>query len=311
LIKNPNGGITLKKKHTILIIDDSPLTVKILEDMLKTDYNILISFYGADGLEIAKRENPDLIILDVLMAPMDGYETCKRLKEDKNTNGIPVIFISGLSEMEDEKKGLEIGAIDYITKPFSEPIIKARVKNHLELKNSRYILAEFCCLDGLTGIYNRRYFDIMVEHEWKNAIINKTSLSIMLLDIDKFKVYNDTYGHLEGDECLRIVAKCIKDSMLKSDYIAARFGGEEFMCLMPNTDLFSALENANNIYDKLKQIKIPFEHSPVDSIVTLSAGVGTISPSEAFILTNFLKEVDDFMYEAKKAGRNQIKYKNM
>lgn len=301
----------MRNRHTILIIEDSPLTVKILEDMLKDDYNILTSYYGIEGLEIAEKENPDLIILDILMSPMDGYETCEKLKQNYLTKSIPVIFITALGEMEDEKKGLEIGAIDYITKPFSAPIIKARVKNHLELKHSRDILAELSSLDGLTGIYNRRYFDILMEQEWNKSILSNSVLSVMLMDIDKFKMYNDNYGHLEGDECLRLVANCIKDSANKSKCITARFGGEEFVTLMPNIGNNEAKKFADNIFRALKATKIPFEVSPVDNIVTISAGLGTIYPDESHILTTFIKEVDDLLFASKFNGRNRITYKNM
>jgi PleD family two-component response regulator len=195
-------GIEMNNKQTVLIIEDSPLTVKILKNILKNEYEVLSAFSGEDGYELAIKKMPDIIILDVVMTGMDGYEVCKRLKENDLTKPIPVIFISALGEMEDEWKGLEIGAIDYITKPFSEPIVKIRIKNHLELKKHRDILAELSSHDGLTGIYNRRYFDNTSELEWKKAIANKSPYSLILLDIDKFKIYNDNYGHLEGDECL-------------------------------------------------------------------------------------------------------------
>jgi len=297
----------MNKKHRILIIEDSPLTVKILKSMLRNDYEVLSAFSGAEGYEIAALKNPDIIILDVIMPGMDGYEVCKLLKSNSITKNIPVIFISALGEMEDERKGLEIGAIDYITKPFSEPIVKIRVKNHLELKRNRDILSELSSLDGLTGLYNRRYFDNISTQEWEKAIINKAPFSIILIDIDKFKVYNDNYGHLEGDECLILVAQNIRSCMEDND-ICARYGGEEFICLLPNTNYDRASRMAEKIRRSVEDLKIPFQYSSVSDVVTISGGVGTIVPSEAVIRADFFKKVDDVLYKAKQNGRNQFQF---
>lgn len=296
-------------RQKVLIIDDSPLTVKILKNMLSDEYQIFTAFFGADGYKIALEKNVDLIILDVVMSPVDGYEICNMLKHNPATKDIPVIFISALGEMEDEKKGLEIGAIDYITKPFSEPIVKIRVKNHLELKQNRDTLSELSLRDGLTGLFNRRYFDTALEKEWNRAMISKENLTIMIADIDKFKLYNDNYGHLEGDECLRLVSRNIKESIPDKSAVVARFGGEEFVCLIPNTNYEEASLIANTVLFNLNKLNIPFTHSTVCNNVTLSIGVGSIIPDEKYILTNFIKSVDDLLYLAKKEGRNQIKAK--
>ena len=301
----------MKNKQTVLIIEDSPLTVKILKNMLKNEYEILSAFSGLDGYEIAVSTKPDIIILDVVMSGMDGYEVCKKLKSNSLTKNIPVIFISSLGEMEDERKGLEIGAIDYITKPFSEPIVKIRVKNHLELKRTRDILSELSSLDGLTGLYNRRYFDNVVEQEWKKAVMNKTPFSVMLIDIDQFKIYNDNYGHLEGDECLKLVAHAIQSCLDGKDGISARFGGEEFVCLMPNVIMDDALILADKVLKSVTSQKIPFPFSTVSDVVTISIGLATVLPSEAKLMTDFIKTVDDLLYKAKRNGRNQIQYKKI
>jgi len=295
-------------KQKVLIIEDSPLAVKILKNMLENEYEILSAFSGSDGYEIAISKIPDIIILDVLMTGMDGYEVCKKLKNNNLTKNIPVIFISALGEMEDEKRGLEAGAIDYITKPFSEPIVKIRIKNHLELKRNRDILSELSSLDGLTGLYNRRFFNDSIVQLWEKAIINKTPLSLLMADIDHFKIYNDNYGHLEGDECLRLVAQCIKDCTDGNENIVARFGGEEFICLMPETELNGAFEMADKILKEIPNLKIPFVYSSVADVVTVSIGSGTIYPSDAVLMIDFIKSVDDLLYKSKRNGRNQIQY---
>lgn len=296
-------------KQKVLIIDDSPLTVKILKDMLQQEYDIISSFNGEDGYKMAVAQSPDLIISDVLMSPIDGYDICRLLKQNPLTQNIPVIFISALDEMENEKKGLEIGAIDYITKPFSEPIVKIRVKNHLELKKNRDLLSELSSIDGLTGVYNKRYFEKLIKQLWDKAKIHKICLSVLMLDIDNFKIYNDNYGHLEGDECLRLVAKCIKGCLNNPNYSVARFGGEEFTCILYDTCNDEALTVAQKILTALNELNIPFEHSPISDRVTMSIGLKTVIPNEKVIITNFLKEADDLLYLAKKSGRNQIKYK--
>ena len=301
----------MNNKQSVLIIEDSPLVVKMLRNILKGDYEIFSELSGAAGYKTAVDQKPDIILLDVIMSGMDGYEVCKKLKKNSLTKNIPVIFISSLDEMEDERKGLEIGAIDYITKPFNEPIVKIRVKNHLELKRNRDILSELSSLDGLTGLYNRRYFDKAVEQEWQKSKLNNTPFSIMLMDIDYFKIYNDSYGHLEGDECLKMIAQRIKTCVNSKSTVAARFGGEEFVCLMINYGLESALELSNNILKCIHELKIPFPLSKTSEIVTISIGLGLIYPKETSLLTDFYKNVDDLLYKAKRNGRNQIQYEIM
>jgi diguanylate cyclase (GGDEF)-like protein len=298
----------MSKKQTVLIIEDSPLTVKILSDMLQDEYEILSAFSGGNGYEIASKEYPDIILLDVVMSGMDGFEVCKNLKKNSLTKDIPVIFITSLGEMEDEQKGLEIGAIDYISKPFSEPIVKVRVRNHLELKRTHDILSDLSSRDGLTGICNRRSFDNNFKFSWESALAKKALLSLMLIDIDHFKIYNDNYGHLEGDECLRLVAQCISDCVNRRGDFVARFGGEEFACFLLNEDLENSLIMAVKILDAIRSLKIPFSHSDVAPIVTVSIGLATILPTKEFMSVDFIKQADDLLYDAKHKGRNQIQY---
>lgn len=301
----------MSNKQSVLIIEDSPLVVRILTNILEKDYEVYSALTGAGGYELAVEKNPDIIVLDVVMSGMDGYEVCSKLKKNSLTKHIPVIFISALGETEDERKGLEAGAIDYIAKPFSEPIVKIRIKNHLELKRSRDILSELSSLDGLTGLYNRRYFDNAAKQLWQKAILFSLPFSLMLIDIDHFKLYNDNYGHLEGDECLKRIARCIKSCFDNKEDVVARFGGEEFVCIMPKDDINSALAMAQKIAGQVKDMKIPFPHSSVCDIVTISTGVGTIRPDNSAVLSDFIKAVDALMYKAKANGRNQIQYEQL
>ena len=185
-----------------------------MKDILGNDYDILVSTSGEEALVLAASESIDLILLDVEMPGMDGYEVCRKLKKNPYTKNIPVIFVSAANDVQHETKGLEIGAIDYIVKPSNPAIIKARVKNHLELKKYRDILERISLIDGLTGIANRRHFDQTLEKEWRRALHHGDILSLALIDIDFLKKYNDYYGHLAGDECLQKVGSILTESLM-------------------------------------------------------------------------------------------------
>ncbi|NLG53844.1 MAG: diguanylate cyclase [Clostridiales bacterium] len=303
------SSFPIAENQKILIVDDSAMVLKILYDMLKNEYVVIQAKSGEEALQLAVREIPDLILLDVIMKDMDGYQVCKVFKSDPLTKNIPIIFVSGLNEQNDEKKGLELGAIDYITKPFSEPIVKIRIKNHLELKAYRDFLEQISSLDGLTGIYNRRYFNTYYLREWERAIRERTPISLIIIDIDRFKEYNDNLGHLAGDECLKKISGSIGNSLFRKNDIACRLGGEEFICVLPNTDLPDAVCIAERIAADIEKLNIPHEYSDVKPIITVSMGVGTIIPIENYSYIEFLNMTDRLLYHAKKSGRNKIQAK--
>lgn len=303
------SSFPIAENQKILIVDDSAMVLKILYDMLKNEYVVIQAKSGEEALQLAVREIPDLILLDVIMKDMDGYQVCKVLKSDPLTKNIPIIFVSGLNEQNDEKKGLELGAIDYITKPFSEPIVKIRIKNHLELKAYRDFLEQISSLDGLTGIYNRRYFNTYYLREWERAIRERTPISLIIIDIDRFKEYNDNLGHLAGDECLKKISGSIGNSLFRKNDIVCRLGGEEFICVLPNTDLPDAVCIAERIAADIEKLNIPHEYSDVKPIITVSMGVGTIIPIENYSYIEFLNMTDRLLYHAKKSGRNKIQAK--
>lgn len=209
----------------LLIVDDAPINIQLLNDVLKDDVRVFFATNGSDALKIASTTIPDLILLDIMMPEMDGYEVCRKLKTDPLLRDIPVIFITAKSQQEDEATGLELGAVDYITKPFSPGIVRLRVRNHLELKRQRDLLGRLSFLDGLTGLPNRRGFDEFLSREWRRAVRNKSHISIVMIDIDKFKDYNDSYGHLAGDDCLKKVAAILENSLDRAADFVARYGG--------------------------------------------------------------------------------------
>ncbi len=257
-----------KPKQTVLITDDSPANIEVLCQVLDGEYDVLFATNGPDALAIAFDQSPDLILLDVVMPDMDGYEVCAALKADIRTRDIPVVFVTAMDNDDDETKGLNAGAIDYVTKPIRPAIVRARVRNHLELKRYRDFLENLSSTDGLTGIFNRRRFDETLDREWRRANRNQSPLSLILMDIDLFKPFNDHYGHVAGDECLRRLAQVLPGCLRRASDLAARYGGEEFACLLPDTDADGADKVAGNVRDAVNELNIPHLYSAVADHVT-------------------------------------------
>jgi PleD family two-component response regulator len=192
------------RKPMILVVDDVVENVDVLFYLLKADYTLAAARNGLKALRMVEKRPPDLILLDIMMPEMDGYEVCRRLKEKNATRDIPIIFITSLSEAIDEARAFNLGAVDYITKPFQPIVVKARIRTHLNLKQKSDMLEAMVCLDGLTNIFYRRKFDRTLKQEWKRTFRNNRSLAMIMIDIDHFKLFNDHYGHIEGDECLNV-----------------------------------------------------------------------------------------------------------
>ena len=294
------------ERSKILIVDDSRTNIAIMKDILREDYEVFSALTGRDALEIARQESVDLILLDVVMPEMDGYEICKRLKANPETKKIPIIFVTSMGEMDDETKGLELGAIDYMIKPVRTPIVKARVQNHLELKKHRDFLENLCLVDGLTGVWNRRYFDVLLDKEWRRALRGGVQLSVILTDIDFFKKYNDHYGHLAGDDCLRHVAQTLKASASRGGDMVARYGGEEFVVIAASVSIEAAQALAEKLRESIEMLKIPHATSAINDYVTISVGVATVIPEADMEAAGFLEKVDRALYLAKIGGRNRV-----
>ncbi|PWC58888.1 diguanylate cyclase [Azospirillum sp. TSH7] len=290
----------------ILVVDDIPSNVHVLSRILKDDYDIYFATDGEKALDLVQSRMPDLVLLDIMMPGMDGFEVCRRIKDDPTTHDIPVIFISAKSEVEDETRGLEVGAIDFITKPISPPIVKARVRNHLLLKRQTDLLRSLSFLDGLTGIANRRRFDEAMAREWRRCARSHLPLSLVILDVDHFKAYNDQYGHQTGDECLRIVAEVLAERARRPSDLVARYGGEEFVCLLPETDGPGATRVAEGFRAGVAERRIPHAQSPVAPFVTISLGVATVIPSAESSPEELAEMADQLLYRAKRTGRNRV-----
>ena len=292
-------------QNTILIVDDEKINLKILSHILGSDYIIYTAGSGEAAIEKAVDLRPDVILLDIVMPGMDGYETLSELKKCDTLIHTPVIIITGLSSEIDEERGLSLNAADYIAKPFSSTIVKLRVGHQIQIVNQLRTIEKISKTDPLTQLPNRRNFDERLLMEWKMAIREKLPISLLLLDIDKFKYVNDTYGHAQGDKVLQIVSSVYPKAFSRPCDFAARWGGEEFIALLVNTPMKGALDVAERIRSSIEKTKINFESGEKINI-TVSIGVNSMIPVQDSSLEDFILEADRALYAAKKAGRNKV-----
>ncbi|HJV03600.1 MAG TPA: diguanylate cyclase [Burkholderiaceae bacterium] len=298
--------MNLPGMQKVLVADDDAINRQVLAELLKPDYTVLLAKNGTQALERATRHAPDLILLDVMMPDMDGYEVLRRLRADPQTAGIAVIFISGLDRPEDEANGLKMGVADYIAKPFNATVVLARVALHLQMVRQRRMLEHLAHVDGLTELANRRRYDEVYANEWLRTQRHGRPLSLAMLDIDCFKQYNDHYGHPAGDRALRAVARAAAGHMRRPADLAARYGGEELVLLMPDTDGAQALQVVQAICAEVAQLAIAHAASTAGPLLTISAGGATLRLHEGESAQDLLAAVDRHLYLAKQAGRDRI-----
>ena len=295
------------KKPTILVVDDMTTTLLLIHDLLKDTYEVKIAKSGTKALEILESPNDiDLILLDIEMPDMNGYDVCKRIKNNETIKNIPIIFITGRTSQEDEEYGLNLGAIDYITKPFNKAIVKLRIKNYLNLKIKNDMLEKLSMYDGLTNIRNRRFFDETFEKTFSEIKRDKKSLAVLMIDIDFFKLYNDNYGHGQGDETLRKVAKALEKTIKRASDFVARYGGEEFVILLKDIKKDGVEAVANNLLNAVRELKITHEFSKIENYVTISIGVSYYNSSSDITKLELLLKADETLYNVKNSGRNNF-----
>ncbi|MCP4022602.1 MAG: diguanylate cyclase [Desulfobacteraceae bacterium] len=302
-----------EEMKTVLLIDDTPENIQLLVETLKDEYKIMVATSGSEAIDMLKTEEnlPDLILLDILMPDIDGYDVCKWLKNNDRTRSIPVIFVTALAEIMDETKGIKLGAVDYITKPFYPPIIKARVQAHINLKMKSDMLEQFVSLDALTNIPNRRKFDEVIVSEWRRAQRYDSPLSVIMINVDQFKQYNDNYGHGPGDLCLQSVARAIQSRVRRAYDFLARYGGKEFIAILPDVDVQGAQKVGISIIKAVENLHIPHELSKASDHVTVSLGIATMHPAnEAESYSKIIEGADQLLEQAKKAGRNRFCIRN-
>ncbi len=321
-------------KGTILIVDDSPTNLEGLFDYL-TDagFGVLLARDGERALQIVKSAYPDVILLDIIMPGIDGFETCHRLKANESTKDIPVIFMTALSQTAVVVRGFQLGAVDYIIKPIQKEIVLARVTTHLtiqklqrslqkqnaqlqqeiqqrqqaeaSLQDANQELQRLATIDALTQIANRRRFDECLNLAWRISVREQMPLSLLLCDVDCFKLYNDSKGHQAGDECLQQVAQAIKRAVKRPADLVARYGGEEFAVILPNTNDEGALQVAEQIRFSVRTFAIAHPLSPASEYVTLSVGVSCTVPCHEASPEALIAAADQALYQAKESGRDR------
>lgn len=293
------------EKSTILVIDDEMINIKLIGETLKAECEVIFAGDGQAGVDLARQALPDLILLDVVMPGMDGYAVCAALKATPRTAAIPLIFVTALGSVEQEVRGFELGAVDYITKPINPPVVRARVRNHLEFLRARRQLEKMAATDGLTELANRRAFDQGLQIEYARLRRSGERLSIIMIDVDHFKNFNDRYGHQAGDECLKSVAAAIRGFARRPGDVAARYGGEEFVCLLPGAGQADALAIAEAMRQRIAALAIPHEASSVAAHVSASFGVATLVCDADHTADQLLGMADKMLYQAKESGRNR------
>ncbi|MCG6362080.1 diguanylate cyclase [Vibrio fluvialis] len=292
-------------RFTVLVVDDQATNIQLIYQLLKNEYDVLMATTGQQAIAVCREHKPDLILMDVLMPDINGWETCKILKRDPDIATIPVIFVTALTDQDDENACWDAGAVDFLQKPINANTLKHRVRAHLTLKHQSDLLRSLAYVDGLTGISSRRHFDQYIEAQMGHAFRKQESLGVLLIDIDFFKQYNDRYGHIAGDDCLRQVAQSLKQSCLRSADMVARYGGEEFVLVLPDTNERGLERIAQRIKQQLEQEAIAHIGSPT-SLLTVSAGGAVYLPgelpdgAEAMLIL-----ADTMLYKAKAEGRNR------
>lgn len=318
-INNYRNSSVESDKFLILVVDDSPANLKLLRGLLSSQYRLTFATNGLEAIERANSSQPDLILLDIMMPKIDGLEVCKQLKESSDTRHIPIIFLTANDDIEIIVEGFKLGGVDYITKPFQKEELLVRLQTHLkivslqrdlqetiqQLEQSNQHLEKLSHQDGLTQIANRRYFDHRLQEEWQRLQREEKPLSLILLDIDYFKQYNDYYGHLEGDECLKNIAKALSQSVKRSMDVVARYGGEEFAVILPNTAKSGAIQVAQEIQILISQLEIKHNPDCPYRNITVSMGIATIIPTSKDSINFLISQADTALYQSKEKGRNQ------
>jgi diguanylate cyclase (GGDEF)-like protein len=304
----------------ILIVDDSDTVRGFLASAVRTmKFEPLLADCGEQALELFAAERPDLVLLDVNMPGIDGYETARRIRAVAPEEWVPIIFLSASEDDQDLQRAIECGGDDYLVKPVSAVVLNAKMRalqrldqmrrklidlsNELTAANQR--LETLSHQDGLTGIANRRAFDFLIERQFLEAVRRREPFSVVLCDVDHFKAYNDRYGHLAGDDCLRQVAAALRLSCKRPTDIAARYGGEEFALLLPETPSAGAVHVAELAQRAIAGLAIAHDASPTSKIVTFSAGIASYQPERDKASRDLTARADEALYRAKQMGRNR------
>jgi diguanylate cyclase (GGDEF)-like protein len=297
----------LARNGRILVVDDAMENIQILHHALRDEQEVLFALDGEKALEIALAQQPDLILLDAVMPGMDGYAVCGALRNSPRLQDIPVIFVTALSQPEDETRALEAGAVDFISKPFNIAVVRARVRSQLTIKRQADAMRELSLTDGLTGVANRRHFNDTMDAEWRRCARAGVPLSVIMIDIDHFKLYNDHYGHQAGDDCLQQISAAMKGCASRPQDLLARYGGEEFILLLPQEGAEGTKVVAARILDAVRKLNLPHDASPSAPHVSISMGLATaLPPLDTHDASAVIRAADARLYRAKQTGRNRF-----
>ena len=293
--------------QSILIVDDNTGMVQLMARMLKGVARLRFATRGDEALKLMRESAPDLVLLDAEMPGMSGYEVCEAIRADATLADIPVIFVTGHGETDAEVRGLEAGAVDFITKPVNEALLLARVRTQLRLKSMADELRSMATTDGLTGLANRRHFDELMRREWQRCARSGSSIALLMADIDHFKRYNDSYGHPGGDACLQAVAKALTLVARRPADRVGRLGGEEFVVLLPDTDVAGGQEVAEHAVKLIQALALPHVASLTAEHVTISVGVAVCTGQDMarHDPQSLYSAADHALYAAKAQGRNR------
>lgn len=294
-------------KPKLLVVDDQPDNIQLLVQAFAGDYQVFMATSGEQALAVCQSNPPDLVLLDVLMPGMDGFAVCRQLQAQEATAHIPIILVTARPDAGQETHGLGLGAVDFISKPVNPAVVRARVHTHLTLKFQSDLLKKLVLLDGLSGVFNRRYFDQQLATEWARAARSGLSLSLVLVDVDHFGAYNERHGHQAGDDCLRLIAVTLKAVLRRPADVVARFGGEEFACLLPDTSHSDALALALEMERRVRQLGLP--HG--GGVVSVSVGLGTRVSPHSGQASDLLDLASAQLQHAKYGGRGQVRYASL
>ena len=293
----------------ILVIDDSAVQGEFLSSILKGDYDVTVCQSAAEGLRAANEGDYSLILLDVIMPEMDGFMLLRELKSTELTRHIPVILLTSLADVQYEERGLLLGAVDYVAKPFSPVIIRARVYTHIQLYHYQSKFRQQAMVDDLTGVANRRRYEGESLAKWREAMRFSLPFSVCMFDIDKFKLYNDTFGHQAGDKVIAAVAQTVSSYFHRATDLFARYGGEEFVAVFVGNDARASFEFLKTIRQAVEDLHIK-HNSPVCECVTVSVGGVSLVPKSGDSYETYLKLADTMLYDAKRLGRNRVVWSN-
>jgi diguanylate cyclase (GGDEF)-like protein len=288
----------------ILVVDDDKILTKLVRTRLEAEnYRVFVASNGEEALHVLEKKKPDLVLLDIMMPGIDGFETCERIRSQPAYRHLPVIMLTAKDHPSEKVKGLDIGADDYITKPYESDELLARIRAGLRARKEYDRMTKMVELDALTCLYNRRSFDQRLEEEFSRAERYNRELSLIMLDIDHFKTVNDTYGHQVGDIVLKQVADLIQKNVRKSD-IPYRYGGEEFVILAPETDVAGVKTCAERIRASCERYRFGKGKKPI--LITISEGFSCYQLDSASSPEDLLHKADSALYQAKAAGGNCI-----